>query len=646
MIRRALLLAAFLLVVLPSVAHAQRRPSATLGLASQTAFVRGTDTFRMRLDLDRVHGPDQLELRVTVHRAVTSRSQFAQTIDGDLLGPSVHRDRIPFHELRFDAGGAVPVDVDIPSLREGVYPVAVELVDTADHTVVASFVTHLIRVPTEPVETPLSVAWVQQYGADPALHPDGTTAIDADQLDGLRVIAAQLGTGVPMTIVPTPETIAALAALDDGAAIKALRELLADHQVLSTPFVDVDVNALVGARRSDELARQRAIGDATLHDELGIEGDTRTWSLAGKVTRQALAALADLGVQRVVLDDDAVAPLPASATAGLTLARPFAVPADGTGPLDAVSVDPALVAHLDERDDVLAAHHLLADLAVLHFDSPGTPRGVVIRPPVGATPTAELLTTVFDGLGRASILRPVTVDALFDRVEPLTDAAGERVVRPLAPASAPSLGVSTGQLDRARSLITGYGSLTETSNPELPLLERLVLVAESADLRASARRAYLGAVDAHIAGPVSKVRVLGDRTYRLTAREGTIPLSIVNDNPFDVTVTLDLTSDKLVFARSADLGRQRIERLLLPAGRTTTEAVPVRARTSGAFPLRVVVRSPDGRLELGSTQITITSTVASGVGIILSVGAALFLVLWWASHWRSGRRTRREAAPD
>ena len=61
------------------------------------------------------------------------------------------------------------------------------------------------------------------------------------------------------------------------------------------------------------------------------------------------------------------------------------------------------------------------------------------------------------------------------------------------------------------------------------------------------------------------MRVLGDRTYRLTAREGTIPLTLVNDNPFAVTVTLDLTSDKLAFTRSPDLGRLRIENLVLPA---------------------------------------------------------------------------------
>ena len=32
--------------------------------------------------------------------------------------------------------------------------------------------------------------------------------------------------------------------------------------------------------------------------------------------------------------------------------------------------------------------------------------------------------------------------------------------------------------------------------------------------------------------------------------------------------------------------------------------------------------------------------VFSGVGIILSIGAGLFLLAWWAKHWRTARRAR------
>jgi hypothetical protein len=46
-------------------------------------------------------------------------------------------------------------------------------------------------------------------------------------------------------------------------------------------------------------------------------------------------------------------------------------------------------------------------------------------------------------------------------------------------------------------------------------------------------------------------------------------------------------------------------------------------------------------LLIGNTKFTVRSTATSGVGLLLSAGAALFLVLWWARHILRGRRTAR-----
>jgi hypothetical protein len=34
----------------------------------------------------------------------------------------------------------------------------------------------------------------------------------------------------------------------------------------------------------------------------------------------------------------------------------------------------------------------------------------------------------------------------------------------------------------------------------------------------------------------------------------------------------------------------------------------------------------------------VRSTVISGVGIFLTIGAGLFLAVWWITHWRRSRR--------
>ena len=48
--------------------------------------------------------------------------------------------------------------------------------------------------------------------------------------------------------------------------------------------------------------------------------------------------------------------------------------------------------------------------------------------------------------------------------------------------------------------------------------------------------------------------------------------------------------------------------------------------------------SEDGKLPLGTARYTVRSTVVSGVGIFLTIGAGLFLAIWWITHWRRSRR--------
>jgi len=142
-----------------------------------------------------------------------------------------------------------------------------------------------------------------------------------------------------------------------------------------------------------------------------------------------------------------------------------------------------------------------------------------------------------------------------------------------------------------------------------------------------------------------RIRIPDDRTFRLTAREGTIPLTIRNDNPFPVFVDLELSSEKLEFEEAEGIDRSRfvVRGLVLEPG-AITRTIPVRARASAAFSLRARLLAPGGA-ELVRSRYTVISTVFSGVGVALSVAAGAFLLLWWASHWRTVRRGRRLVDP-
>ena len=88
-------------------------------------------------------------------------------------------------------------------------------------------------------------------------------------------------------------------------------------------------------------------------------------------------------------------------------------------------------------------------------------------------------------------------------------------------------------------------------------------------------------------------------------------------------------------------------------GESARVDLKVHVRTSGDIPVRIRLLTPGGAEEITSARITVRSTVVSGVGLILTIGALAFLLIWWVSHWRSNRkppkgrhaRPRKGAAP-
>lgn len=135
--------------------------------------------------------------------------------------------------------------------------------------------------------------------------------------------------------------------------------------------------------------------------------------------------------------------------------------------------------------------------------------------------------------------------------------------------------------------------------------------------------------------------ILSEGSFRLTSREATIPLTLVNNVDAEMRVSLLLQSEKLDFVGpdGSTTGAAAMPLTLAPGNNPVV--VPVEARTSGEFPLLISVRSPDGALSLATARLTVRSTFLSGMGVALSAGAGLFLAVWWASHWRSARRDRR-----
>jgi hypothetical protein len=167
--------------------------------------------------------------------------------------------------------------------------------------------------------------------------------------------------------------------------------------------------------------------------------------------------------------------------------------------------------------------------------------------------------------------------------------------------------------------------------PPLATIERRLLAAQSVDLTGGQQATMVQIAASALQAELSQVEVPTTRSITLTAREGEVPVTIRSDAPWPVNVIVSLDADQLGFPA----GQTR--QLTLQRGNTTAR-FRVEARTSGAFPLRVRVTSPDGALVLGQTRYTVRSTVVSGVGIVLTSASVAFLVAWWGLHVRRTRR--------
>ena len=205
----------------------------------------------------------------------------------------------------------------------------------------------------------------------------------------------------------------------------------------------------------------------------------------------------------------------------------------------------------------------------------------------------------------------------------------------MAPASwADDLSPIAPALRQARSRVAGVGALL--GDPRVTTdLEQSLLLSTGRETPNESRAAYVARADTELGLVSGAVDLPDEFRITLTSRSAEIPVQIANTSDQELQVRMKLDSDQLEFPDGDEIDVD------LAANTTTRVPVPVRSRTSGAFSLDITVTSPDGSITLDETRFDVRSTAISGVGLVLSIGACLFLAVWWARHWRSARRSRR-----
>jgi hypothetical protein len=617
---------------------------AQLELIDQTTWVRRGDDFRVEVEVN--DAPPGARLQLVVHERLTSRSAFTATFDG-ILGPTRATPVAePLDALPAGAGNgrelAFPVgDGGVSFNQPGVYPVEVLLTDETG-TAVDSLNTYLLLLPDGDDFPPLAVAVIMEIGAAPGLKPDGSVELSDEELEqiGTRAAALLSVPDLPVSVAPVPETLDALAHSDPQPGVLAdLDTVLTGREVLARPYVDLDLEASAHGGFVSEATSSLEAGREVLRSRYGstLEPTTDVWLTDDTVSAREAAIWRDRGVERAVVPPSAVAAVP-DLPDGALPAGTVLLPVEGASEGQTAFVsDQALVDHLLGAGGRLDAQRFLSELTMIWFERPADPRGVVVRIPDQEPLDPGLVAWVFGQLNDATILRPVSLTELFHTVPP-ADGDQPPVVELAPKDGTEDLRWMADPLDRGRRTWAGLAESIDDVDL-VDSLQRSLLIAPGARTDDDDRRAYISRVNAAAHAIAGTVSAPEEFRITLTARDGTIPLTISNTSDQTVAVRVQLESTQLEFPNGEQLDVD-----VPPEG--VRIDLTVRTRTSGAFPLNITLTTPDGSVILDETTFDIRSTAVSGVGLVLSLGAGLFLLIWWTRHWHSSRRERTSTQPD
>jgi hypothetical protein len=547
----------------------------------------------------------------------------------------------------------------------GVYPVEIGLVGGEGPSTLAAFTTFLVLAP-DGAARPIHFAVTFQIGASPATTVDGVPApalADEQELEELASVL-EANRSVSVSIALYPQFVAALTAaavtlphpsqaqheaeLHAQAALGALRALdaMRNVQFLTEPYAAIDVAGAARGGAAGEVATQLRTGARTAEDA-GLHVTAGYTAAPATLGEHGVRLLAASGTRFLELPSaDAEQPLnPQAASWQYPLWAPFVVQGSN---VVADASDRYLESHLESRSaPVLGANQLLADLADLYFaEQNDPPRGVSLLVPSGWHPSAPdlhlFLEGLVTGLESSPVIRSNTLSQFFSAVPPgSAETPPGSSASPLATGGLASPRVPAGDLlsapalAAARSQLAALASTIPTEPRLLAGLGTRILLSETLGLSAGERGGYLGSVPAQLGAARASLSLPSGKTITMTSLSAKIPISISSSaaTPLDVYLVVSSPNNELTFTHN------RFAMTLRRANNTID--VRVQARAAGDFELGLKLITRVGGVVLAQSKLTIRSTAISGVAVVLTAGAAAFLVVWWARSALKRRRTGR-----
>ena len=614
--------------------------SSPILVEAQSPWVMSGQTFHLRLKVTAADAATD-KIQVEAFSRLTTRSSFENALAGRPGGTVKYPPVVvPLSQLPPDPSGGYDIDIPVnrsgsatprgpgsfPSLSavgdSGIFPLQVGVYSGAgvlEGRPVTTFLVYAAAPGSASGLPKLNVALIVPVAAPPTVGSRGeigaVTPSESARIQQL-VTALQGHQDVPVSLAASPQTLDVLQAGSptDRSVVASLQGLRASaDEVLPATYARVSMGDLLGSGLPGELSAQFGVGASTLAKVFGPGSTGSTWVFDGALDQASAGAVLARGVSRLIVPDGDLSALPLAARQ-TTFALPTRLTGvtRGIGP-EVYAADAVLTNDFNgSGGPVLAADHMLAELAMIQLETPGIDRGVAVVPPHRWNADPVFVGTLLAGLSGHPLLQGVTATGLFSAVK-VSDVqrslvgAADRGGLGSGGASGPGVSSASG-FGAGAGAETGPAGASQSSGSSHPAGSPQASQSSGNSLTGGSQRAS-GSGQAQGSGQLaSGGSLIGPPAGSLAGDAGAIRDARKRVQAFQAVLTseqqvAEQLQDALLVAESTDVTQSQ--------RRTIIDAV--RAGSAGA--LRAVTLP-------GSSSITLTATRGQIPLTILSPGGA------------------------
>lgn len=383
-----------------------------------------------------------------------------------------------------------------------------------------------------------------------------TSGVDRTPDDAELTDPTAGSSGSPSSAV-SPSGTAGTEIKDDAAknaATSWLSQFKSDsrNRVFALPYADPDLTSVLGTGKGSPLIQDSdELGKKATTEALGRSLDTTlAWPADGRINAATTRSLVRLGRKTVVLADGSqrLKPELDYTPTGRSTVHSSA------GPLTSLLYDEQLSALISSPTNLTpaATQTMLAQLAAITMEQPGTARHLLAVTPRTWNPEPTAVQTMMHALGSAPWIS-------LRGISELQEATGPPRAAPVYGKAAVKAQLPPGSISLAQVLdkgLTTFAPILVDQAQVRPMRERVASMLSVAwrpdrDALVAAR----GDFAADVTPLVDGVKLVTSKTYVFIARETKIPVTVTNDTDYEVTVKVRLRpqSGQLTFDKTQDV---------------------------------------------------------------------------------------------